>query len=363
MTSSLDHAQLDDARALRDEDRFDVARLDAYLKEAIPGLRGDPLIRQFLGGASNLTYLLSYDDRSMVLRRPPPGAAGGGAHDMLREAGVMAALRPNYPYVPAILARCDDPAVLGTPFYAMERLEGVILRRELPTGPGFDADSVRRLCTNFIDRLIDLHGIDTTRPEIAAIGKGQGYVERQVSGWTARWDRAATPGVDACEDVIAWLRAMQPARESRLCVIHNDYRLDNVVLDPADPQHIIGVLDWEMATIGDPMMDLGGALAYWVEAGDDPDFRALRRQPSHAKGMMTRREVIEYYGAGTGADVWYFTFYEVFGLFRLMVIAQQIYRRFVLGQTTNEQFAGFGDMVRVLGLRCRRMIETGGSAR
>jgi aminoglycoside phosphotransferase (APT) family kinase protein len=356
-------AMIDDARDLRDEDRLDVGRLDAFLKGAIPGLTGEPAIRQFRGGASNLTYLINYGDRAMVLRRPPPGATGAGAHDMLREAGVMAALRPGYPHVPAILARCDDPAVLGTPFYVMERLVGVILRRDLPDGFGLDAAGVRALCTTFLDRLIELHAVDITRPEVAAIGKGEGYVARQVAGWTGRWDRAATPGVDPYADVIAWLRSRQPERESRLCVIHNDYRFDNVVLDPADPLRIVGVLDWEMATIGDPLMDLGGSLAYWVEADDDDDFRALRRQPTHAEGMMTRREVIDYYGARTGLDVSDFAFYEVFGLFRLMVIAQQIYRRYVLGQTTNEQFADFDGIVRCLGARCRRLIGTGGNAR
>jgi aminoglycoside phosphotransferase (APT) family kinase protein len=353
-------AMIDEARALRAEDSLDVVRLDAYLKGVIPGLAGVPEIRQFHGGASNLTYLITYGERAMVLRRPPPGVTGAGAHDMLREAGVMAALRDSYPYVPAILARCDDPAVIGTPFYVMERLVGVILRRDLPAGLGLDAAGVRALCTTFLDRLIELHAVDTTRPEVAAIGKGEGYVARQVSGWTGRWDRAATDGVDPYGDVIAWLRAHQPARESRLCVIHNDYRFDNVVLDPADPLHIVGVLDWEMATIGDPLMDLGGSLAYWVEADDNADFRALRRQPTHAEGMLTRQEAIAYYGARTGIDVGDFAFYEVFGLFRLMVIAQQIYRRYVLGQTTNEQFAGFGEIVRVLGARCRRLIGTGG---
>lgn len=355
-------AMIDEARALRAEDSLDVVRLDAYLKAVIPGLTGAPDIRQFQGGASNLTYLISYGERALVLRRPPPGATGAGAHDMMREAAVMAALRPSYPYVPAILARCDDPAVLGTPFYVMERLVGVILRRDLPAGLGLDAAGVRTLCTSFLDRLIELHGVDTRQPDIAAIGKGEGYVARQVTGWTARWDRAATNGVDPYADVIAWLRMHQPERESRLCVIHNDYRFDNVVLDPADPLHITGVLDWEMATIGDPLMDLGGSLAYWVEAGDDEAFRALRRQPTHAEGMLTRREAIDYYGARTGLDVADFAFYEVFGLFRLMVIAQQIFRRYVLGQTTNEQFADFDTIVRCLGDRCRRLIDAGESA-
>ncbi|MCS0630508.1 phosphotransferase family protein [Telluria mixta] len=357
------NTMIDEARELRDEDRLDAGRLDAYLKSVIPGLEGTPSIRQFHGGASNLTYLIAYGGRAMVLRRPPPGATGAGAHDMLREAAVMAALRPHYPYVPAILARCEDADVIGTPFYVMERLEGVILRSDMPPGLGLDADGVRRLCTTFLDRLVDLHAIDTSEPRIAAFGKGAGYVARQLAGWTGRWDRAATAGVDPYADVVEWLRARQPANDSRLCVIHNDYRFDNVVLDPADPLRIVGVLDWEMATIGDPLMDLGGALAYWVEADDDPAFKALRRQPTHEAGMLTRREAIAYYGARTGMDVSDFAFYEVFGLFRLMVILQQIYRRYALGQTTNEQFAGFDGFVRCLGERCRRLIAPGGGAR
>lgn len=356
-------ATVTDARPVRDEDRLDMARLDAYLKGAIAGLEGEPELRQFQGGASNLTYLVSYGERSLVLRRAPAGAAGAGAHDMLREAAVMAALKPSYPYVPAILARCDDPAVVGAPCFVMECLPGIILRRDLPSGLGLDAAGVRQLCTNVLDRLIELHGVDTSRPEIAALGKGEGYVARQYDGWTSRWQRALTEGTDACEDVVAWLGAVRPQRDTRQCVIHNDYRFDNVVLDAADPTRVVGVLDWEMATLGDPLMDLGGSLAYWVEANDEPAFLASRRQPTHAPGMLTRREVLAYYAERTGTDIGDFAFYEVFGLFRLMVIAQQIYRRYALGQTTNAQFAGFGEMVRYLGQRCRAVITTGGSVR
>ncbi|MTW10088.1 phosphotransferase [Pseudoduganella eburnea] len=349
-----------DARAVRDEDRLDTARLDAYLKSAIPGLQGEPALRQFQGGASNLTYLVSYGDRNLVLRRAPAGAAAG-AHDMLREAGVMAALKPSFTYVPAILARSDDASIVGAPFFAMECLPGIILRSNLPAGFPLDAAGVRKLCTNVLDRLIELQGIDATQPALAALGKGEGYVERQFGGWTSRWQRAQTEGTDACEDVIAWLAATRPKQDSRLCVIHNDYRFDNVVLDPADPTKVIGVLDWEMATLGDPLMDLGGSLAYWVEAGDEPAFQAVRRQPTHAEGMFTRREVLAYYVDKTGMDTGDFAFYEVFGLFRLMVIAQQIYRRYVLGQTTNEQFASLGVMVGILARRCRETIAAGGS--
>ncbi|MBE1160179.1 phosphotransferase family protein [Dyella acidiphila] len=347
---------LDQARALREEDAFDIARVDAFLKQHVADLHGTPTVTQFPGGASNLTYLLSYPERELVLRRPPAGAKAKSAHDMLREAQVMAALKPHYRYVPAILASCDDEAVIGQHFYVMERLRGSILRRDLPPALGLDADGVRALCHSFVDRLVELHQVDATQPALQQIGKGEGYIARQVSGWSERWRQAATEGTDPCEDVLHWLAHKQPAHDNATCVIHNDYRFDNVVLDPLQPLHIIGVLDWEMATLGDPLMDLGGSLAYWVQADDDATFQSFRRQPSNAPGMLTRREVIDYYGSRTGWSVDNFDFYEVFGLFRLMVIIQQIYRRFALGQTTNPQFASFGDAARYMGARCRRII-------
>ena len=349
-------ADLDQARELRAEDRLDIERLDAFLQQRIDGLVGMPTIRQFPGGASNLTYLIRYGERELVLRRPPVGVKAKSAHDMLREAQVMAALKPHYPLVPAILATCDDHAVLGQDFYVMERLHGVILRRDLPAGLGLTTDAVRKLCLGFIDRLVQLHQVDATLPELAGIGKGEGYIARQVRGWSDRWRQALTDQTDACEDVLAWLAGQQPSRETAICVIHNDYRFDNVVLDPAHPLDIIGVLDWEMSTLGDPLMDLGGSLAYWVQADDDAIFQSFRRQPTHVDGMLTRREVVDYYGQRTGWNVDNFDFFEVFGLFRVMVIVQQIYRRFVLGQTTNPQFAGFGQAADYMGKRCRRLI-------
>ncbi|MHA6205368.1 phosphotransferase family protein [Dyella soli] len=347
----------DQARAVREEDVFDLARVDAFLREHMDGLAGTPGVEQFPGGASNLTYLIRYANRELVLRRPPPGARSGAAHDMLREARVMGALKPSYPYVPAILARCDDERVIGQAFYVMERLDGIILRRDLPPGLGLDRAGVRALCLGFIDRLIELHRVDIRGTGLGDLGKGAGYIARQVAGWSERWRQAATDGSDPCDDLLAWLDANQPRQDNASCVIHNDYRFDNVVLDADDPLHIIGVLDWEMATIGDPLMDLGGSLAYWVQADDDRVFQSFRRQPTHEDGMLTRREVIAYYGERSGLDVSRFGFYEVFGLFRLMVIIQQIYRRFALGQTTNAQFAGFGDAARYMGERCRRLVR------
>lgn len=349
-------ATQDQARAVREEDTFDVASVDAYLKQHINGLEGTPVVTQFPGGASNLTYLLSYANRELVLRRPPRGAKVKSAHDMMREARVMSALKPSYPYVPSILARCDDASVIGQDFYVMERLRGTILRRDLPPALELDRDGVRQLCLGFVDRLIELHRIDITQHGLQELGKGEGYIARQVSGWSERWRLSATEGSDPCEDVLSWLHDNQPAHDNASCVVHNDYRFDNVVLDTDNPLNIIGVLDWELATIGDPLMDLGGSLAYWVQADDDQVFQSFRRQPTHEAGMLTRREVIAYYGERSGLDVSRFGFYEVFGLFRLMVIIQQIYRRFALGQTTNPQFAGFGDAARYMGMRCRGLI-------
>ena len=404
-------AALDQAREVREEDRLDVARVDAFLRQHIDGLHGVPTIRQFPGGASNLTYLIGYGERELVLRRPPAGVKAKSAHDMLREAHVMAALKPHYPHVPAILARCDDHTVLGHDFYVMERLRGIILRRDLPAALGLDEAGVRRLCLGFIERLVELHQVDASLPELAGLGKGEGYIARQVGGWSERWRQAKTDDTDPCEDVLAWLAAKQPPRETAICVIHNDYRFDNVVLDPGSlsgfggrgensavrgqisdalpahsgsmgrqsggnmdrtagfaarptkarqapghPLDIIGVLDWEMSTLGDPLMDLGGSLAYWVQADDDTVFQSFRRQPTHVPGMLTRREVVAHYAERSGWSVDNFDFYEVFGLFRLMVIIQQIYRRFVLGQTSNPQFAGFGQAAAYMGQRCRRLI-------
>jgi aminoglycoside phosphotransferase (APT) family kinase protein len=350
-------ARMDSATEVRDEDRLDAGRIDAFLKRRIPGLEGAPVIRQFPGGASNLTYLIEYGNRELVLRKPPAGVKAKSAHDVLREARIMTALRPHYPCVPAILAECGDHAVLGSDFFVMERLHGIILRRDLPADLGLDEGGIRQLCFDFIDRLLELHRVDISHPEVAAIGKGEGYIARQVSGWSTRWRQALTGDTEPFEDVMSWLAQKQPSGETAICVIHNDYRFDNVVLDPEHPLDIIGVLDWEMTTLGDPMMDLGGSLAYWVQADDAPAFQSLRNQPSHAPGMLTRREIIAYYGERSGRTVDNFDFYEAFGLFRLMVIMQQIYRRFALGQTTNQRFADLGASAAYLGERCRKLIR------
>jgi aminoglycoside phosphotransferase (APT) family kinase protein len=345
---------------VRAEDAFDVPAMAAWLREHgrdVP--EGVPAVRQFPGGASNLTYLLEYDDRDLILRRPPSGVKAKSAHDMRREFTIQSKLEPVFGLVPGMVAFCDDQDVIGSDFYVMERLDGTILRRDLPDGLDLSPEQARTLCTNFLDVLVELHQVDPSKAGLDDLGRGAGYVARQVRGWSDRFRKARTDNVGDYERVMAWLAERQPD-DVATTVIHNDFRLDNVVLDADDPLRVIGVLDWEMATLGDPLMDLGGALAYWIQADDDEAFRAIRRQPSHVPGMLSRAEMVDYYTSRMGLSVtrkqW--RFYEVFGLFRLGVIAQQIYYRYHHGQTTNEEYARFLPVTTYLEQRCNRLIDT-----
>ncbi len=347
------------AKAVRDEDAFDVEAVAAWLG------RGPIVeVRQYAGGASNLTYLLRYDEASgqpdLILRRPPVGAKAKGAHDMGREYVVQQALAPVFPLVPTMVGHCTDESVIGSEFYVMEKLDGIIPRRDF----GFELEpaAVATMCGSALDVLVALHSVDVTAvPELAALGRGDGYVARQVGGWTKRFADARTDDTGDWSDITGWLAEHQPADVGQR-LIHNDFRFDNLVLAADDPSRIIGVLDWEMATVGDPLMDLGGALAYWVEVDDDEFFQHFRRQPTTTPGMWTREQVVDYYCERTGIEMtperW--RFYEIFGLFRLAVIAQQIWYRYANKQTTNEAYAVMGPAVAYLETRCRGLLPTAG---
>jgi aminoglycoside phosphotransferase (APT) family kinase protein len=349
-------AVIDEARSVRKGDELDIKSVDLYLREHIPGLQGVPQVKQFPGGASNLTYLVGYGNRELILRRPPPGKKAKGAHDMVREAKIMQALKPVYPYVPDVLAICQDEAVLGCDFYVMQRLVGVIPRQDFPPELHLTPEKTRCVCLDVVDKLVELHKVDVKAAGLESLGKGEGYVSRQISGWSERLRNAHTPDNRDFAEVIAWLEAKKPAGEVAITLIHNDFRFDNVVLAP-DDLRVIGVLDWEMATLGDPLMDLGNTLAYWVQADDDPVFQMMRRQPTNAPGMLTRQEVVDCYGEKTGWHVDNFDFYAVYGYFRLAGIAQQIWYRYYHQQTSNPAFAPFGPMVNYLEQRCLKMME------
>ena len=348
------------AEGVRSEDAFDVGRVASWLREhGAPDadLVGNPEVRQFVGGASNLTYLLRYAGRDLVLRRPPPGTKAKGAHDMRREHDIQAALAPLVTVVPRMVAYCDDESVIGSEFYVMERVDGTILRRDLPPDLADHRERVEQLCCNAVDVLVALHEVDVKASGLGRLDRGDGYVRRQVEGWSGRYRRARTEDVPDFEATIAWLETHQPADRPHV-LIHNDFRFDNLVLATNDPTRVVGVLDWEMATVGDPLMDLASALAYWVQADDPPAFLAMRRQPTHAPGMLTRSQVVERYASARQLEVtpgqW--RFYDVFGAFRLAAIAQQIYYRFHHGETSNPAYGEFREVVRFLDHRCAALL-------
>jgi aminoglycoside phosphotransferase (APT) family kinase protein len=347
---------VDEPKDVRSDDAIDAAAVGAWLCERVPDLVGTPEVKQYSGGASNLTYLLRYPDRDLILRRPPAGTKAKSAHDMRREYRIQSMLKPTFSYVPEMVAFCDDGSVLGADFYVMERLAGIILRNRLPRGMDLAPAQATALCHAMVDRLVELHSVDVEASGLAEFGRGTGYVGRQVKGWSERYRAAKTWNVPSFEKVMRWLDENQPA-DVGSCLIHNDWRFDNLVLDVQDPSRILGVLDWEMATVGDPLMDLGSALAYWIQADDDRLMGLLRRQPTHLPGMLSRAEVVAAYAERSGRTVEDFTFYEVFGLFRLAVIVQQIYYRYAHKQTRNPAFRHFWIAVNYLDRRCRRLIR------
>lgn len=339
-----------DLTAVRDEDRFDIAKMHAWLCRFI-NQDQLPEVLQFRSGASNLTYLLRYPDRELVLRKPPIGTKAASAHDMNREYLIQSRLQSIFPLVPKMIALCQDQTVMGSDFYVMEYLKGQIFRRDIPEG--ITTSDISVMADSLINGLVQLHAVDSSI--LAELNKGTGYVQRQVEGWSKRYRNALTDDVPTAEKLMAWLSANQPS-DIDSCIIHGDWRLDNVVFD-LENSRIKGVLDWELATVGDPLMDLGSALAYWVDRDDEAAFALLRRQPSHLPGMPTRDEFVARYLELSGRKCNDFTFYEVFGLFRLAVIIQQIWARFRLGQTTNPAFAGFGVAVNTLVNRAEGKIS------
>jgi aminoglycoside phosphotransferase (APT) family kinase protein len=341
-------ALTDQSTAIRTGEELDAGIIDAYLKAHIDGLSGTPIISQFPGGASNLTYLLQYPEQELVLRRPPFGKKAKSAHDMGREFRILNQLNSGFPYCPKAYVHCTDESVIGAEFYVMQRVNGVILRADLPSELNFDAKQTRQLCESFIDKLVELHQVDYNACGLGDLGKPQGYVQRQISGWSDRYEKALTPDAPLWTEVKAWLNAKMPADHPRSSIVHNDYRFDNVILDPNNPQQIIGVLDWELTTLGDPLMDLGNSLAYWIEAGDPAPVQLMRRQPSNAPGMLTRQEFADYYAQRAGIKIDCIDFYYTYGLFRLAGIVQQIYYRFFHGQTQDKRFAQFVHMNKLL---------------
>jgi aminoglycoside phosphotransferase (APT) family kinase protein len=338
---------IDRPRTVRAGEELDLTRLGPFLLRHFGESAGPVLIEQFPSGHSNLTYLVSIGQRELVLRRPPFGSRVKTAHDMGREYRVLSKLHSFYRLAPKVICCCEDESVLGAPFYIMEPIRGVILRRDPPPGLPFSAETARRLSESFLDNLVALHALDYQAVGLGGLGKPQGYLERQVHGWIERYDGARTNDAPPVERLGEWMKEHMPAASSS-ALIHNDYKYDNLVLGPAELTRIIGVLDWEMATIGDPLADLATALAYWVDPQDSEDLQAIRWCPSTYPGSLSRAQLIERYSRASGRNVSDMAFYLTFARFKVAVIVQQIYYRYREGLTNDPRFAALGQTVEIL---------------
>lgn len=354
-----------DVQPVRPGEQLDWPRVSAYLREHLPAadvpgldLSREMTVEQFQGGHSNLTYLVRFGDAELVLRRPPLGPLPPTAHDMVREYRWLTAINPVFPLAPRAYMVCDDVSVAGAPFYLMERRRGLVVRTEEPPALADRPAARRRVSEALVDTLATLHSLDLERSGLAHLGKPLGFLERQVRGWTERWRRSKTDEVTEMEAMAEWLPAHLPPDPERPGVVHGDFKLDNVMLDPSDIGRIVAVFDWEMSALGDPLVDLGILLTYWLHASRLAGHDALNTVTDRP-GWFTRVELIERYAAKSGRDLSRLPFYEAFALFKVAVVIQQIYYRYRRGQTDDPRFANFGERVVRL---AQQAAKTAGSA-
>ncbi len=357
MKPTMQNDLTDKSRAVREGEELDNARLLAYLQQQLPEIEGPLSVEQFPAGFSNLTYLLRSGNRELVLRRPPVGAKIKTAHDMGREYRILSHLYPVYYKVPRPLVFCQDESVLGCPFYVMERVNGVILRSRPPKGLDLSPELMERLSETFIQNLVEIHQVDYKSAGLGDLGQPEGYVSRQIEGWTKRYYNARTDDVPAVERLSSWLVEHIPWDSARSALIHNDYKYDNVVLARDDLSQVRAILDWEMATIGDPLMDFGTTLGYWVDADDTEEWQRYGFGLTMLPGSFTRSQVVEYYAKLTGHDLANAVFYYSYGLLKIAVIVQQIYFRYRKGLTKDTRFADLRGLVRACGEQAQHAIE------
>lgn len=339
---------------MRPDEQLDMRRLGDYLTGKLTGSDQTLAVRQFGGGAANLTYLLDYGAQQYVLRRPPLGPVAASAHDMGREYRVLSVLHQAYPYAPRAFLFCDDLSVIGAPFFVMERRQGVVVRRTMPEAYAAMPNAARRMSEALVDALAAFHAVDYDALGLGGLGKPAGFIDRQIEGWYRRWHAAKTADLPDMDAVYAWLKANQPAN-TRVSLVHNDYKLDNVMLAAGDPGRVVAVFDWDMCTLGDPLADLGALLTYWTEPSDPPYLQATAMMPLGEPGFLSRAELVARYAAKSGRAVEAIDFYHALGLFRLTVIIAQIYIRYARGQTQDSRFAAMEFMIPALARRAREL--------
>jgi aminoglycoside phosphotransferase (APT) family kinase protein len=334
----------DDTIPIRADEQLDEARLAEFLRGKLPGTEQPLAVRQFGGGAANLTYLLDYGTHEYVLRRPPLGPLAKSAHDMNREYSVLSVLHQAFPYAPRAYLYCGDRAIIGADFFVMERRQGVVVRRTIPDLYTQLPDAPRQMSLAAVDALADLHAVDYAAIGLGELGRPSGFIERQIEGWYKRWQAAKAEDVLEMEAVYDWLKEHVPL-SSHVSLVHNDYKLDNIMLAADDPGRVVAIFDWDMCTLGDPLSDVGALLAYWIEPSDPAYVQSISMMPTGDLGFPTRAELVERYAERSGRSVRDIHFYHTLGLFRVAVIIAQIYIRYLRGQTHDQRFAALGRMV------------------
>ncbi len=348
-----------ETEAVRPDEHFDVRALDAHLRGRLPQATGPLVVEQFPGGHSNLTYLLRYGESEYVMRRPPLGPVAPSAHDMSREYRVLNAVWSVFPPAPRPYLLCEDPSVIGAPFYVMERRRGIVIRREWPPELGEDPATRRKVSEAVVDLMVALHAVDYVAAGLGSLGRPDGFVHRQVKGWAERWERAKDREVPAITDLARWLAERIPA-PTAATLVHSDLKLDNTMLDPRDPGRVVALFDWELCTTGDPLVDLGTLLCYWAESGDPAPRRESIVQVTTLPGFFTRGQVVKRYAEKTGRDVSKIAFYEIFALYKIAVVVQQIYIRWKRGQTKDERFGAMAPRVEALARSAAELAERSG---
>jgi len=328
-------SKIDEAVEIRKGEELDKQKLQEYLQHKLSGIKKEIQIKQFPRGFSNLTYLITVGEKEFVLRKPPFGAKIKTAHDMSREYKVLRLLEPVYAKIPKPILYCEEEKIIGAPFYLMERVKGIILRNKIPKGLELTPNHFKKIANQTIENLVELHNLELNKTKIITLGKPEGYVKRQVEGWTKRYYKAETDQIPAMNKAIEWMQSNMPTKATT-SFIHNDYKYDNLVLDEHTLE-IKAVLDWEMATVGDPLMDLGTSLSYWVEKGEKSGLEQFNL--TWAEGNLTRQQIVEKYVELRNVEVENILFYYVFGCFKLGVIMQQIYARYKKGYTKDKRFA------------------------
>ena len=350
-------AHVDDTIDMRPGEVLETEKLEPYLRAHLPEATGPMTVRQFGNGHANLTYSITFGESEYVLRRPPHGPLPKGGHDMAREYRVLSRLWRSFSLAPRAFVLCTDREVLGADFVVMERKHGIVIRRELPQAIATDPAACRRLGEAFVDTLAAFHRVDYERAGIVDLGHPDGYLERQLDGWAARWEAARTPEFPDATAAIAGLRATRP-ESGPPALVHNDFKLENAVVDAADPTRVVAILDWDMCTVGDPLADLGNVLSLWTDPGQAPTM-GNSTMPTGAPGFPTRQELIARYAAATGRDCSRASWYHAFNVFRYAAISQQIYARYVREQTADERFKDFGFFTAALVARAGAMVAAG----